>query len=164
MNPELQQLKDIHLPHAINMLPLAPGWITLFAILSGLSSYLCYIWYQRHKRKKTVKFALAKLKQLKELNVTNPENINIAVEISTLIRRTALHYFRRDEIAGLSGNDWLAFLNHSGNTIQFNDETGRLLIDAPYRKNNTADLMPLFVLTQAWLVTIAKQNRLPAEK
>jgi Domain of unknown function (DUF4381) len=164
MNPELQQLKDIHLPHAINMWPVAPGWIMLFALVLSLFFYLSYFGYQRYKRKKTVKFALAKLKELKLLNIENPQNINIAVEISTLIRRTALHYFRREEIAGLSGNEWLNFLNHSGNTTQFTDETGRLLIDAPYRKNNTADLMPLLDSTQAWLVAIAKKNTLPAEK
>jgi len=164
MNSELQQLKDIHLPHAISLWPTAPGWIILFAILLGFISYLIYSWYQRNQRKKTVKFALAKLKKLRELSAKNPDNINIAAEISTLIRRTTLYYFRREDIAGLSGRDWLYFLNRSGNTTQFTDETGLLLIDAPYRKNNTSDLTPLFALTQAWLVAISKNNSLAVEK
>lgn len=164
MNTELQQLKDIHLPHAIPMWPIAPGWIIIFTLLIILISYLIYAWYQRNQRKNTVKFALKKLENLKGMIVDNPENINIAAEISTLIRRTALYYFRREEIAGLSGNDWLNFLNRSGNTTQFTDEAGHLLIDAPYRKINSTDLTPLFALTQAWLVTISKNNRLSVEK
>lgn len=164
MNTELQQLKDIHPPHAINHWPTAPGWIIAFAILLGLISDLIYVWYQRNHRNNTVKFALLKLKKLKGLIAENPDNINIASEISILIRRTALYYFCREDIAGLSGSNWLNFLNHSGNTTQFTEETGRLLIDAPYRKSNTADLISLFDLTQAWLVTISKKNRLSAEK
>jgi len=158
MNTELEQLKDIHLPHAINMWPTAPGWILSFAIVLGLIAYLIYVWYQRRQKKIAVKFALSKLNTLKDLMIENPDNINIAAEISMLIRRTALHYFHREEIAGLSGNDWLDFLNRSSSTTQFTGETGHLLIDGPYRQNNTADLMPLFALTQAWLSTISKMN------
>lgn len=158
MNADLEQLRDIHLPNAIPMWPIAPGWIMIFAILLGLISYLMYVAYQRKQKKITVKYALSKLNMLKHLMIENPNNINIAAEISTLIRRTALHYFHREEIAGLSGNDWLAFLNRSGNTTQFTGETGNLLIDGPYRQNNAADLTSLFVVTKAWLATISKMN------
>lgn len=164
MNSDIQQLKDIHLPHAISMWPTAPGWIILFATVLGLIIYLIYFLIKRNQRKSTVKFALTKLKKLKELSAENPDNINIAAEISTLIRRTTLYYYRREEIAGLSGQDWLNFLNRSGGTNQFTESTGLLLIDAPYRKTNTADLTALFALTQDWLVTISKKNRFAVEK
>lgn len=172
MNTELQQLKDIHLPPAINMWPIAPGWIILFALLLSaiifffqrkLSAWLAF-YFLRNKKKKAVKFALKKLGQLKSLMAKNPDDIHIAAEISTLIRRTALSYFHREEIAGLSGNEWLNFLNRSGNTDQFTQETGRLLIDAPYRKNITTDLAPLFVLTENWLITISKKKSILQEK
>jgi hypothetical protein len=158
MNTELQQLKDIHLPQAINTWPLAPGWLALYALAFGLLCYLLYFWYQRRQKRKTIKFAMAKLKALQPLLVENPDSINIAAEISILIRRTALHYFPRMDIAGLAGDQWLAFLNRSGKTAQFTDETGRLLLDAPYRKINTNDLTPLFALTQSWLVAISKKK------
>lgn len=164
MDAELQQLKDIHLPPAINTWPLAPGWITLFALLLIALVYLIYVVYRRHKKKYTVKYALARLAQIKLLMADNPEGVNIAAEISTLIRRTALYYYRREEIAGLSGNDWLSFLNRSGHTTQFTEETGRLLIYAPYQKSITADLMPLLTLTASWLNTISKSNGLHGEK
>lgn len=151
MDIELQQLKDIHLPHAISTWPIAPGWIALFTILLGLMCFLGYMYYRRRQKQRAIRYALATLKQLKELTKDNTDNINIAGEISTLIRRTALHYFHRDEIAGLSGNDWLSFLNRSSKTAQFTEETGRLLIDAPYRKQTTIDLIPLFASTESWL-------------
>jgi hypothetical protein len=163
MNPELQQLKDIHLPHAISMLPTSPGWLILLVLALGLICYLTYLAYQVRRRKKTVKYALTKLQILKDTSLDNSQNINIATEISILLRRTALYYFRRDDVAGLTGDNWLRFLNHSGNTNQFTDGAGRLLVDAPYRKDNVTDLTPLFALTQSWLSTIAKHKPVLAE-
>jgi hypothetical protein len=159
MNPELTQLKDIHLPPAISHWPLAPGWIVLLIVMVSALAYLGYVWYQRRLSKASVKFALLALQKLKAA----PEDVNIAAEISTLIRRTALHYFQREDIAGLTGTDWLTFLNNSINTNEFTTATGRLLIDAPYRNNQNSDLVPLFSLTQTWLLALAKYHR-PVEK
>jgi len=159
MNPGLQQLKDIHLPKSIPMWLTAPGWIALYMIATGLIGYGIYYWYKRKKQGYTIQYAMNQLNQLQTLATHNPENINIAAEISTLIRRTALYYFRRDRIAGLSGQDWLNFLNNSGNTTLFTAEAGQLLIDAPYRQYHHGDLAPLFSLTQHWLITIAKSKR-----
>lgn len=157
MDNELQQLKDIHLPQAISWWPLAPGWFVLLAVLCGLLIYLFYLFYQKTKQKYVVKYALTKLKRLAK---EDPSDRNLAAEISTLIRRTALHYFNRTEIAGLTGQAWLEFLNRSGNTQQFTTAAGYLLIDAPYRKNNPSDLAPLFAIAETWLVTISKKKTL----
>lgn len=161
MNPTLQQLKDIHLPHAICMWPIAPGWIILYFAALGLLIYLLYYYYRKRKQRYIVNYALRQLNQLKELkqNNNNPQNINIAAELSTLIRRTALYYFNRNVIAGLSGQNWLQFLNESGRTTQFTADAGQLLIEAPYRKNQDADLTTLFTLTENWLLAIACVNR-----
>jgi hypothetical protein len=157
-NPSLQQLKDIHLPHAIYMWPTAPGWVLLYILSIAILGYGINLWYQKRKRRFTIKFALQQLNQLQTLTSYNPDKINIAAEISTLIRRTALYYFQRDAIAGLCGQDWLKFLNASGNTTEFTNAAGQLLIDAPYRKTNETDIAPLFALTQNWLTAIRKEK------
>ncbi|MHB1948290.1 MAG: DUF4381 domain-containing protein [Gammaproteobacteria bacterium] len=159
MNPSLQQLKDIHLPKAVSMWPTAPGWIGLYIMMVGLIGYGIFYWYKRRKHRYTIKYALRQLNQLQTLTLHNPDNINIAAEISTLIRRTALYYFQRDAIAGLTGQEWLHFLNTSGNTTQFTTEAGQLLIAAPYRQDHHANLTPLFTLTQHWLTTIIKKKK-----
>jgi hypothetical protein len=156
MNPALQQLKDIHLPPSISMWPTTPGWILLTIASSVLILTFIYYGYQKRKQRQVVKYTLLQLQQLKLLMQHNPQNINIAAEISTLIRRTALYYFKRDAIAGLSGQHWLTFLNDSGHTSEFTTEAGLLLIDAPYRKHNHSDLTALFTLTENWLATIAR--------
>jgi hypothetical protein len=37
-------------------------------------------------------------------------------------------------------------------------------MDAPYRKNDNSDLIPLFSLTRDWLAAIGKKNSLTAER
>jgi hypothetical protein len=164
MNAELQQLKDIHLPHAINTWAIAPGWTGLFVLLFGTLCFALFFWHKSKQKNYTVNFALAKLEKLHQLILKNPGEINVAAEISTLLRRTALYYFHREDIAGLSGKHWLHFLNRTGNTTNFTQETGRLLIDTPYRKDNCTDLTPLFALSRAWLITISKKNVIAGEK
>lgn len=158
-NPALQQLKDIHLPQAIQMWPTAPGWLVIYCCIAILLGYGIYFLYQRKKQRYSIHYALHQLNELQALVENNPENINIAAEISTLIRRVALYYFERETIAGLSGENWLRFLNDSSHTTEFTTAAGQLLIDAPYRKSNDVELAPLFVLTENWLATIAKLKR-----
>lgn len=158
-NPALQQLKDIHLPLAIPRWLIAPGWIMLYAVAFILFAYSIYYWQQRKRRRRVICYALQQLNHLHILQKQNPDNINVAAEISTLIRRTALHYFQRAAIAGLSGQDWLEFLNTSGNTTAFTESTGQLLLDAPYRKPHAIDLEPLFSATENWLHIIGKLKR-----
>lgn len=159
MNPALQQLKDIHLPPAIRMWPITSGWIMLFILALGLILFFIYYGYQKRKQRQTIRYISQQLNQIKQLMQHNPQNINIAAEISTLIRRTALYYFNRDAIAGLSGQHWLQFLNDSGQTTEFTTEAGLLLIDAPYRKQPSSDITALFVLTEKWLRVIASRKR-----
>lgn len=149
MEAELQKLKDIHLP------PILPNWVIwlgcsfLFLILLILAC----VWRNQYKKKLTARFALARLKQLQ---AERSSDKNIALEISQLIRRTALHYFGRNKIAGLSGQDWLNFLNESGKTTRFTEMGGQLLLDAPYQQYHSADLTPLFNMTHDWLKIISK--------
>ncbi len=157
-NPALQQLKDIHLPGAVSMWPVAPGWIILYLLSLSLILYGVYAWQQKRKKRRAILYAQQQLHSLRELMQHNTENINIAAELSTLIRRTALYYFQRNAIAGLTGKSWLEFLNQSGNTTLFTDKAGQLLLEAPYRKQNNNDLEPLFDLTEQWLTTIAKNK------
>lgn len=157
MDIELQHLKDIHLPQPIHMLPTAPGWIIVYLIIFLLFSWTLYFLYKLMRNRHTVKFALTKLNKLQQQMQENP-NINVAAEISTLLRRTALYYFPREDIAGLSGKQWLEFLNRSGKTMNFTQNDGCLLTDAPYQKNNITDSTTLFVLTREWLKVISKNN------
>ena len=52
--------------------------------------------------------------------------------VSGLLRRVSISVFPRSESAGLTGDEWVAFLL-SGNGQQASGNIGRLLLEAPYR-------------------------------
>ena len=69
-------------------------------------------------------------------------------ETNVLLRRFALAYYPDQNIASLTGSDWLNFLDQSGKTQDFSRGAGRILIDAPYRAGqlenyNSDEFIPL---------------------
>jgi hypothetical protein len=162
-NPDLHQLKDIHLPNMLSSWHLAPGWIVIIIGLACVLMYSGFTYLQQRRRKHPARYALAELRRLKALseNTQNPpESSVIASEISLLLRRTALHYFDRQQIAGLSGKAWLTFLNGVGQKQVFSDLAGDLLLTAPYQNNGCVSLAPLFSAAERWLQALLKSTHI----
>ena len=160
MNPALKNLKDIHLPPAVGYWPFAPGWFALLLFITLVILYIFYRWYERYCLHYSARHALKKLKLLKPLLLLNPQDINVAAEVSTLIRRTALSYYDRETIAGLAGEDWIQFLNTCTRIQCFTDKSVKhLLTDVPYRKSQSEDLTPLISSTEHWLSTLISTTK-----
>ena len=132
---ESLELQDIHLPAAADIWPLAIGWWILLALIVFIVGWLVIKLLQRTKRKKQQEKILAKFDILEEKLRKNPSN-SIIAELNTLLRQLAITYYPRAEIASLTGADWLQFLDKSGNTHDFSRGAGRILIEAPYKKEN----------------------------
>ncbi len=142
-------LRDIQIPDAIGLWPPAIGWWIL-AVLIPLLLYLSYKLYKYLTRKTALKAAK---KQIKALIIsTQLDDKQKLIELSSLMRRTAVSIFPRTEVASLTGNAWLDFLDKNSSTILFNNETGQLLIDAAYRKApDLNELTALFGLCENWI-------------
>lgn len=158
MNPALSQLRDIHLPAPISWWPPAPGWwllaVLVVAILFGLHAL-----YRRRQRNNWCRSALTELTRLRQQYQSQPSSPQIIVsELSVLLRRVAISCFPREEVAMLSGDKWLAFLDLSmGNGTSFQSDQGRLLTVAPYVSDATiapAALLALFTLCEKWITKL----------
>jgi len=120
----IAQLVPPPVPEAISLWPQTPLAKTLLAILSVFAIYL--IWRAfRHYRKNA--YRRAALKALRTVQ-DDPG------EIAELLRRTALAVYPRQQVAGLTGADWLAFLNRQYPGDAFNGETGEALLRGAYKK------------------------------
>ena len=53
-------------------------------------------------------------------------------QLSEVLKRTALATFPRESVAGLTGTDWLAFLDRTGGTRDFTEGPGRALTTLAY--------------------------------
>lgn len=75
------------------------------------------------------------------------------VELSLLVRRTALAAFPRETVAPLAGTAWLAFLDRSYGGQGFSQGAGCLLLSAPYQPIQPAstELRPLAALIRQWI-------------
>jgi len=147
----LAHLKDIHLPPAVSWWPLAPGWwglLALFFMMLALAVYL----YIRSQRKTSQEIiidqSLQLFHQLQQQSLTPKALI---MELSELLRRTAISLYGRDEIANLAGDDWLRFLNKQGATKAFTEGVGRALAEQPYRPEVDYNRKALLGLTDDWL-------------
>lgn len=103
-NDPLAQLKDIHVPNSVDVWPLDWGWWCLIALcLIATISIVAYL-VKKHRFNKPRRDAQ------KLLSGISPADENWPMQINTVLKRTAVTYFKPQEIAGLYGNSWHEFL------------------------------------------------------
>ncbi len=145
----LAQLRDIHLPEAISVWPPAPGWwiAGLFVfLLLFLVGRLIYRSMNRNRYRTLAVKQLADLKQYSEQPSLYLQHFN------QLLKQTALAAKPTIDIAGLSGTEWLRFLDVSGKTTQFSQGAGQVLNNGPYAPSTPElDLEALQHLGTQWI-------------
>lgn len=150
MNPTVLDLKDIHEPEAIGWWPPAIGWWILAVAIPLLIILLVWL-YKRLTRKTAIKTSRKILVQIKQ-DATR-DNLQKLCDLSVLIRRVAISISPREKAAGLTGRQWLAFLDTSVKGAPFSEGVGRLLADAPYRNTppTEQEISQLIGLCEDWL-------------
>ncbi len=156
MNPTLLDLKDIHEPEAIGWWPPAIGWWVLAVAIPLLIILLVWL-YKRLSRKTALKTASKILALIKQ--DTAQDSLEKLRDLSMLVRRVAISVSPRDKAAGLTGRQWLAFLDSSVKGAPFSEGVGQLLADAPYRNTPPTEweISQLIALCENWLKAQGKK-------
>jgi len=149
----LAGLSDWHLPDPVSWWPPAPGWwallVLLLAVLAAASIGL------RHWRRRRAmpRAALAQLVELRTSLERDGDERRFVAELSRLLRRVALARFPRERVAGLSGRDWLGFLDATGGEGGFSDGPGRALLEVSFRGRclEKTDSDGLIQLAERWI-------------
>lgn len=102
-------LRDIHLPTPIQWWPLAPGWYGLvLVLLGGIAGIIYLFFFRKHQR---VKRDAQRLLKTYILSYQQGAAVEVVCsQISELLRRVAIYYYPRENIAGLEGDTWLNLL------------------------------------------------------
>ncbi|MDF1677752.1 MAG: DUF4381 domain-containing protein [Legionellaceae bacterium] len=150
---ELADLRDIHLPEAVSAWPPGPAYYALIAL--AIICLLLFVKYKQRQRYTAPKRqALLELEQIKCDYLESPHSQEAASKITTLLKRVALVYHPRVDVASLHGQDWLHFLEDTSQQIDF-QAVQNSLIDTPFNPEATEDLTPLLSAASDWI----KQRR-----
>jgi hypothetical protein len=104
----LENLRDIHLPAPVSFWPLALGWWALATIVAVAGATAVWAW-RRHRRS-VRRLALRELAVLESRYGSEDQRVELAVSLTTLIRRVALRLSTGSGVAALHGEPWVEFL------------------------------------------------------
>lgn len=145
------QLRDIHLPQAPDFWPPAPGWWLAAAVVLALLAWLGLTGWRRLRLQRRRRRLLQSLEQL-DRTLGPEQDPRFASEVSILLRRLALTRYPRQQVAGLTGEAWLRFLDRHGGDGGFTTGPGRVLADAPYAPQPRIDREALRRLAEKWIL------------
>lgn len=175
MNQQTLNLRDIHLPEPISWWPIAPGW---WLVAGGLLIIFTLVFlgrkiYRSRQLKRDINTELENIKQ--QFQKTQNES-QLAKALSVLLRRANITYyslnnFNGEDVAGLTGDNWLAWLDKthtkpdsavSSKNIKFQSDIGRILTTAPYMADKSKldyDAAGLIQLCESWLLSPHTKTR-----
>lgn len=147
-------LRDIHLPEAVSWWPPAIGWWLLLIILLSLFFIIPRL-IKRIKYKPVNKIIKIEFSKIENSYKQHKDQTRLAQDISVLLRRTCMSYQPREEVASLTGKDWVTQLNNMTDRPCFSDQLGSALFNAPYQKQSQFNSDELITSCKNWI------NQLP---
>jgi len=147
----LAGLRAYHLPDAPSWWPPAPGWWFLLAIL--IIAGLFFGWWLARQRSRgaAARQVLRELADLRQRSRRDGESPALVRELSRLLRRFAIAIYPRQDVAALTGEAWLQFLDRHGGAGSFQQGPGRQLAEAPYRAEPAKGFEELLALVEDWV-------------
>ena len=134
MDPTQIPLRGLHLPDSIGWWPLAPGWWIVIALSIAGLLFLARRMVGRRRESAARRHAIRQLEKSTSAFAEHGDTVRLGKEVSEILRRTMLAYAPRSEIAGLTGDAWLEWLDRDLPEPKFSNGPGRRLLDLPCRR------------------------------
>lgn len=159
MNEQTLNLRDIHLPEPVSWWPIAPGWwmIIITVLIVAAIIFLSLKIYRSKQLKRDIHAELDVIKQ--QFQETENKS-QLAKSLSILLRRASISFYPSKNIAGLTGESWLAHLDNTNTkpvkNKKFQSKVGQTLLTAPYLPENSTldfDTQDLINLCESWLLS-----------
>ncbi len=136
----LDRLAEPPTPPPVSLAPQTAGWIVLAVLLVLAIAWFAWRALRRWRANAYRRAALG------ELAAAGDDPAAIAA----ILRRTALAAWPREQVAALTGQDWLRFLDRTGGG-GFAEGPGSLLLTAPYRAHQVPSDPGLKDLAVRWV-------------
>lgn len=153
MNPTTDGPGSLNRLHDIVTVPPAPWWPPLPAwdvlavlLLTGLTLLIAWgvirrrvNWYRR-----------AGLLELQRIEQAPSADSTALIELAELVKRIALVAYPRQNVAALTGAEWLQFLDRTSDTTDFTQGPGRQLGEV-YDRSASAPRQELMDVVRRWI-------------
>lgn len=146
----LLELKDISAPPEPGWWLLAPAYTLLAAAVLGVA-VLTWWWWRRRRRRRLLRLATVELDRIDAGSSGEDDAGQTALALARWLKQVALLAYPDDRLEGLSGDEWLAFLDRSLGQDRFSRGEGRVFADAVYRREADFDTAGLLGLCRSWL-------------
>ena len=150
MNP-LDELRDIHLPNMPGIWPPAIGWWFLIICASIVVSLIVFWAYNFWRNNRYRREALRELNQLLTDYSRERCASHYISRLQNLLKRIALTRYQRSDVANLTGEAWVAFLDQTSGSHDFVMGEGQVLIDGQYIKDPKFDVNELHKCSMKWI-------------
>jgi hypothetical protein len=126
----LDRLHDVIAPPTVPWWPPAPGWYWVLGFAAFLTIALIIRSRLRWQRNSYRREALTEWEHQQALLMEPARRADALASLAELLKRTALSAYPRPQVAALTGESWLNFLNQTGGKSRFTAEAGELLEQA----------------------------------
>lgn len=141
----LAELRPLHLPDTTLWWPPAPGWWILLGLIL-LGFWFLRRWWQRGQTQRIA------LRMLGEIEQQSLSGVAFTAAINELLKRYCLATFSREQVAGLTGEQWRTFLDQHSTSSQ--PKLGKLLQESPYRADlESIDRASVLSEARQWIRT-----------
>ncbi|MBI4893026.1 MAG: DUF4381 domain-containing protein [Acidobacteria bacterium] len=132
MNPtaastDLKGLRDIQVPDAVSWMPQTDAWYVLFGLAAVVILLAAIRFWVRWKRNAYRREALKELEVIEAQCAHESGRLAGLPRIPELVRKTALAAYSRQQVAGLSGDKWLSYLEKTAPGCGMGVPAGQLL-------------------------------------
>lgn len=147
----LAELRDIQLPPGIETWPPAPGWWLVAAVMLGLLGAALWALFQYWRRNRYRREARTQLRDIYAQWEQTRDDHAYLQAVQTLLKRVALTRFPRSNVASLTGEAWVLFLDQSSGSHDFSMSQSEALIDGNYRQDAQIDPAALQQSALQWI-------------
>jgi len=146
----LPELRDIYIPAPEAGFGISQDYgATLSVLVLGL--VLAWL-FRRHVLQSPRHIALKELNGIRRSHIGTKTTQRTLTEANALIRRLALALYPPQDVAGLTGKPWLAFLDRTGKSTFFVEGEGRALESGSFTRTvPEIDTIAFFVGLEHWV-------------